>query len=146
MRFIIIVILAATIPLAATAATKEKLPKPFRKCSVESVYDGVGHGFTWKPLGAHWPVAVMVLPERFVNHTRSVGVYNMKGRFIGPMTMKGDGVCAPGQKECVYRPSFKGTLSGQAYRRRYGAIMIKAYSTEGKCYLYPVTRPWQRVD
>lgn len=145
MRYLVLLIALMAASVEVQAAEK-KLPKVFRSCSIENVYDGYGIGFTWKPLAEHWPVALVLLPSRFVQHTRAVKLYTMKGKNVGPMTMKGDGVCEPGQKECLYRPSFKGSMSGLAYARRYKAIMVKVWGDDNKCYIYPVSKPWQRVD
>lgn len=95
------------------------------------------YGWVWKPVGAHRPEAVAVLPSRFKGFltgtntlvVRSVTIFQAEPlKKVGKMVMKSNGICAPGG-ECLDRPTFNhARLSGKALSRRYGQIRLRVVS------------------
>ena len=123
-------------------------------------------GFLWKPKAAHFNRALTVLPESFVLRTRGgsrcpvgqVDIFDIKGNRRGVQCIKSrdSGVCAPGQLECVYRPSFLDqSTTGEWYRKNVGKIVVRAYyynrfnrrdPKNDKCYIWVVRDPSRRSD
>lgn len=124
--------------------TKTPTPKPFKGCKKGTPTGGMG--FTYKANAAHFRWALAILPSSFVQNWTSVGVYTVRGKLINGMRMKGDGVCLPGMTECVRRPSFLGTQSGQEYQTKYKQIVIKAWKRKPKqCWYWLIKKPSVRV-
>lgn len=149
-KFFVILALLMVVNASDLAAATKKVtpPKPLSRCTIQTASDGTYKGFTWKPNAAHFWQALTILPGMFVrNNTGRVDIYTMKGALAGMQKIKGDGICLPGMKECVNRPSFLDlNKSGGMYQAKFKSIWVRAYDKRGRCYGWYVKSPGSRVD
>lgn len=120
-------------------------------CRKETRVDRTSSGrFIWKPLGAHFSNAVIVLPSYYGTVKTDVEIYATKslGK-IDESRIKSLGNCS-GNRECLFAQTYLAGRSGAAFQRNFGSITVKVapdVSGSGKeCRIYQIDRPSLRAE
>jgi hypothetical protein len=107
--------------------------------------DGKG-GFVYKPSGDHFPHnAVVVLPSKFAGVSVSVAIQDAKGKTLAVCPLKSDGVCKPGQTECLGRPTYLCSHSGGTLGKTHKVIYVRV-RTAKSCQVWTIQHPERRAD
>jgi hypothetical protein len=107
--------------------------------------DGLG-GFVWKPSGAHFPHnAVVVLPSKYAGVQASVAIQDAKGNTLAVCPLKSDGVCKPGQTECLGRPTYLCSHSGGTLGKAHRTVYVRV-RTSKRCDVWTIRHPERRAD
>ena len=137
--------------LHSTIAAADVYTKGLAGCRRETKVDRSSSGrFIWKPIGAHFFNAVIVIPSYYGVVKTDVEIYaaSSQGK-IDESRIKSKGDC-PTNRECLFAQTYLAGRSGAAFQRKFGSILVKvAPDVEGtgkECRSYLIKSPSRRAE
>jgi hypothetical protein len=150
MKSALFVIIGALL-LFSAGASADVYTNGLAGCRPETRVDRTSSGrFIWKPLGAHFNNAVIVLPSYYGVAKTDVEIYTAKNHGkIDESRIKSKGDC-PTNHECLFAQTYLAGRSGAAFQRKFGAIIVKIApdiaGTGKECRSYLIKYPALRAE
>lgn len=114
-------------------------------CKSQNITSSSNQSFVWKPVGAHFEDAVIVLPRYYTGTKTKVEVFGIKGKKLTDARLKSTGLCE-GVAECLFRQTFLAGHSGAEFQRRHKSVMVRVTAPNRECRSYEIKRPAHRAQ